>query len=808
MSSRTHQHRPKSSVNVKQAFEEHENEDKLNNEEITDEHGTLSDVNDTDFDRFYARAFFTVNDSTVEVILDNDILSWSRVSNESSREESHQRKSTNKDHSNSIDIHDVYAILPVYNQYGWYLSNNERRTSITVSNLPLSSKSQLCGFQLYSYERIDDNILQEIQIIFQSTIPNQIQQWYELLSKIISEYKPSKNILVICNPYAGSKYSRQVYNTKIKPMLDRAQYNISYTEINEQCSVDDILNDLRSDLNSLYGLIIIGGDGSVIQIINALLQYLAKENQTRLDIENDLPILPCPICIIPTGTTNIICHSIHGNIDHCTPIFHLLFNQQMKIDMSAVFDANYKFVTANFSAGGGYPANALKYFTRYSSYSPKKILQKSFFKAASNKNLKPIEMEIRYIPADENSIDTRCYQGCSVCSPNIEKTVDQVKIFDNSHIQKVDKQNKFFKSKTNDNNRSLSSSRKISAQQNNKDKQWKILHHNYLHVAILTNANLWVLAPQGLSKFGHLADGLLDLILIEQTTRKEFLRFIKRNGNSKNQYEFFFTNLIKVKEIEIELKVTNNNSIYSKIFNTNNQLESDSSNEEHSDHENKSSSIQKHDSHPPNVSMSNDNRHHHYHSNKQTQESFNSMRLSNNSNHQENEDDNSQIDSSNSKVQLRRRNIFQSLKLKKDKVSLSRSSSAYGSQYIPKKENQQSSDKTLRPAKSFINLLIGGNSSSEKEGQSSTIKQNYPPAVTNERRSSVISRLSCVEYGKKSTSVKNHGQNKKQECMWNLDFTPYNLSLIRIKCFHRFLPVFGVGSYPDTVLKEIKYSCF
>ncbi|CAF4305029.1 unnamed protein product, partial [Adineta steineri] len=107
-----------------------------------------------------------------------------------------------------------------------------------------------------------------------------------------------------------------------------------------------------------------------------------------LDVENDLPVLPCPICIIPTGTTNIICHSIHGNIDHCTPIFHLLFNQQMKIDMSAVFDANYKFVTANFSAGGGYPANALKYFTRYSSYSPKKILQKSFFKAASNKNLK------------------------------------------------------------------------------------------------------------------------------------------------------------------------------------------------------------------------------------------------------------------------------------------------------------------------------------------------------------------------------------------------------------------------------------
>jgi hypothetical protein len=60
----------------------------------------------------------------------------------------------------------------------------------------------------------------------------------------------------------------------------------------------------------------------------------------------------------------------------------------MQIDMSAIFDINYNFVTANFSAGAGYPANALKYFTRYSLYNPKQIVQKSFAKAASNKNLK------------------------------------------------------------------------------------------------------------------------------------------------------------------------------------------------------------------------------------------------------------------------------------------------------------------------------------------------------------------------------------------------------------------------------------
>ncbi len=59
----------------------------------------------------------------------------------------------------------------------------------------------------------------------------------------------------------------------------------------------------------------------------------------------------------------------------------------MKIDMSAIFDIDYNFVTANFSASAGYPANVLKYFPRYSLHNPKNVIKKSFSKAASNKNL-------------------------------------------------------------------------------------------------------------------------------------------------------------------------------------------------------------------------------------------------------------------------------------------------------------------------------------------------------------------------------------------------------------------------------------
>ena len=44
-----------------------------------------------------------------------------------------------------------------------------------------------------------------------------------------------------------------------------------------------------------------GGDGTVINVINGLIRFIARENRLRLEMENDLPIFPFPICIVPDG---------------------------------------------------------------------------------------------------------------------------------------------------------------------------------------------------------------------------------------------------------------------------------------------------------------------------------------------------------------------------------------------------------------------------------------------------------------------------------------------------------------------------
>lgn len=128
--------------------------------------------------------------------------------------------------------------------------------------------------------------------------------------------------------------------------------------------------------------------------------------------------------------------------------------------------------------------------------------------------------------------------SCSACAPAlVEESDNRVKVFDETHMQNLPKRKAPWSPSSNDNNcnRSISLSRKFRNQNSEEQDDWETLKDDYLQVLVLTNASIWSFAPQGLSKFGHLADGFLDLVLIEPTSRKEFLRYIKRNGNSKYQ---------------------------------------------------------------------------------------------------------------------------------------------------------------------------------------------------------------------------------------------------------------------------------
>lgn len=67
------------------------------------------------------------------------------------------------------------------------------------------------------------------------------------------------------------------------------------------------------------------------------------------------------------------------------------------------------------------------------------------------------------------------------------------------------------------------------------DSPWQTLKGKYMNVGLFVLPGLCDLAPQGLSKFTHLNDGVIDLVLVKEVEKKEFVRHLRRHGNSKNQ---------------------------------------------------------------------------------------------------------------------------------------------------------------------------------------------------------------------------------------------------------------------------------
>ena len=86
----------------------------------------------------------------------------------------------------------------------------------------------------------------------------------------------------------------------------------------------------------------------------------------------------------------------------------------------------------------------------------------------------------------------------------------------------------------------LTSGKHFSDLAKHEDNTWKSIKGEYLNVALFTIPGRSEIAPRGLSKYTHINDGVIDLVLVKNVERKEFIRLLKRLGNTKNQVSMVF----------------------------------------------------------------------------------------------------------------------------------------------------------------------------------------------------------------------------------------------------------------------------
>ncbi|XP_062581294.1 ceramide kinase-like protein [Saccostrea cucullata] len=394
----------------------------------------------------------------------------------------------------------------------------------------------LCqGFTVYTYYQFGPNCWKDLIIDFEHPSESLCNKYYDGIYSFIKDFPGRPHSLkFFMQTHAGARTGSQLYRSRILPMLRAANLSVDFLEIQHSEHVKQEM--IHINIDDYDCMVAMGGDGTASKVVSGLI----TATQTRNDVEIRQGFTPSrpamPVGIIPTGTTNHIARSVMGLADPITAVLYILLGYSVPVDVCSVFSED-KLVRWNFACQYGFGANALRYANNFRHNLLPKSIDAAIYKASSKKKLLPYDCDIEYIPAEERPKDcdqTACLRGCTVCWTEDVKEEDEV---EECLVQPF-----------NDLNTSNTSDTFVDLSKD--ESPWKVSKGSFLQVGLFSIPARSELAPEGLSKFSHLNDGCMELVLIKNINRKDFIRFLKRHGNSKNQFDFPFVEVIRVKEVK------------------------------------------------------------------------------------------------------------------------------------------------------------------------------------------------------------------------------------------------------------------
>jgi sphingosine kinase len=192
-----------------------------------------------------------------------------------------------------------------------WIENNQKhilelKDVVGVSYLPESS---LAGFVVYAYPLVRDGILwkkrRRVLKKYRFACPDNEtrSQWIKAINNTlrglpvdsIYPFLP-RHLHVLLNPASGKKKARKILQ-QVRSLWENSQIQITVTETSSAGEAEKFIQTLV--LDKIDGLVIIGGDGTIYEVINGIMK--------RPDWETAITI---PIGIIGAGTGNGLCKTI------------------------------------------------------------------------------------------------------------------------------------------------------------------------------------------------------------------------------------------------------------------------------------------------------------------------------------------------------------------------------------------------------------------------------------------------------------------------------------------------------------------
>ncbi|KAJ8306454.1 hypothetical protein KUTeg_016999 [Tegillarca granosa] len=151
-----------------------------------------------------------------------------------------------------------------------------------------------------------------------------------------------KRLLVLINPASGRKKGVKIFRDKMAPLFRLCQIETDVIVVTQRINAETVLQSYN--LNSIDGIVTVGGDGLCCDCVNGLLRRFQKDQEIDFNnSQNALQQPSLPIGLIPAGSGNLLVKFLHGTKDLETALLKIISGKTVTTNVAGVY-ANGKLV--------------------------------------------------------------------------------------------------------------------------------------------------------------------------------------------------------------------------------------------------------------------------------------------------------------------------------------------------------------------------------------------------------------------------------------------------------------------------------
>ncbi|KFU88617.1 Ceramide kinase-like, partial [Chaetura pelagica] len=377
----------------------------------------------------------------------------------------------------------------------------------------------LLGITVFKCLNKEANKLTDCAIHFNNLSEDHCHLWFRHLKEILNGFQNRpKSLKVFVNPSSHKREAAHVYFEQVAPLFKLADIktDVTLTEyeghallVLKECdlqafdgvygnylpfvcsAVEELILDCLAIL-FCNRVVCVGGDGSVSEVAHGLLLKAQIDAGKDTDYVRSPVRAPVPLGVIPAGTSNILAHTLYGIKHAVTATLHIVMGHIQPVDVCS-FSTPSKLLRFGFSAMFGFGARTLALAEKHRWMPSNQRKDFAFIKTLAD--LKPEECELSFLPLQIPQED--------------------------SH-------------------------------ENDSKDQWQKIQGHFLNVSIMAIPCLCSMAPRGLAPNTRLNNGSMALIVVQNTSRTEFIKHLKRYASVKNQFNFPFIETYTIQEVKVQ----------------------------------------------------------------------------------------------------------------------------------------------------------------------------------------------------------------------------------------------------------------